>query len=122
MKNKKDYKLYLKCYNCGHQWLHMIERGQRLYASKEIDSRPVIFKDIGIAPKIEFLRKGQPVICPHCHTDSKIENITAGWAPPNGYGSNDTEIEEDHPDAIEKAEKEKEKAKEEVIKMEENKK
>ena len=122
MSTEENYKLYLKCYNCGHQWLHMIKRGQRLYSSKESVSRPVIFNDIGKSPGTEFIKKGQTIICPHCYTFSKIENITSGWAPQNGYGSDVIEIEEDNPEIIAKADEEKEKAKEEVFRMEEEKK
>ena len=114
----ETYRMQLKCYNCGHTWYKQTLKGNRLYTVKEIGVCAVL-KDVGI--KVEKHIEEDTVICPYCHTFTDIINCTQTWAPQTGYGSDNIEFEEDNFQKMEKTKKEKEKARQKVIEMEEKK-
>ena len=112
------YKMHFKCYNCGHQWHHMVEKGVRYY-DVEKSGVSCIHEDVGHK---KALTSYQRIVCPWCHTFSDIKNITSGQAPQNGYKGINTCVEEDDPIKIEEAKKEKKKQEQKVREMEEKKK
>ena len=118
MSDKNTFKMHLKCYNCGHKWYHIANQGERYY-SVEKSGVSCIHEDIGSKKTLTGFAH---VVCPYCQTFSDITNITSQWAPQSGYGGIEVDVEEDDTQKIQQAIEEKEKAKQEVIKMEEKKK
>ena len=87
------YRMRLFCYNCGHQWYKDVKKGYRLHKSE--DSCTIIEDRQYHKDHIHVY--GVDIICPHCHTFSKIENNTQNWAPQDGY-SGKINYEEDDPE------------------------
>ena len=121
MSKQNTYDMHLKCYTCGHQWFHVTTKGDRLYDAKEI-GWSAIGPDVGLMENGDLVKNYGRIVCPHCHAFSDITNITMQWAPPNGYGNDKVEAEEDNPDVMNKILLEKEEARQKVIDMEKKKK